>query len=220
MPLVDAAISALTPWYIKWPLRLLGGIRRALGALLGWIGRHPWQAACIALLLLCAWYRHGKAAEHAWGLKQQALAGHWRGLFVAQRHEFRIFKREIIRVGKQRVKDDAANVVRVRNEMTVKIRKVRDDLEKRNDADLAALRQRLRNEGSGGVERVVCGGGASQTELPILSAMHRSEALRPGAAAIVDVRDADICTVNTNRLQGLIAAWDAAARTDVNGNTR
>ncbi len=63
-----------------WLLRLLGWGRTALSALVGFIGRYPWQAACIALLCLSGWLWHGKS---------EAIAGRAadRAAYVAAQEE-------------------------------------------------------------------------------------------------------------------------------------
>ena len=43
-----------------WALRALGWLKSAWFTLTGVVMRYPWQAACVGLLLACAWLWHGK----------------------------------------------------------------------------------------------------------------------------------------------------------------
>ena len=81
----------------------LGGLLKRLinaaTALLGIVGRYPWQAACIALLCLSAWLWHGKGVEHRRYLAE-------RGGRAADRHAF---EQAQIEAQAKQDKQDAAN---------------------------------------------------------------------------------------------------------------
>lgn len=54
-----------------WLIPILGAARKGAGALFGAVVRNPWPAACVALLLACAWLWHG---EHRAAAKLQDCA--------------------------------------------------------------------------------------------------------------------------------------------------
>lgn len=45
---------------MTWLVLALGGLRKGLAAIWGVIARHPWQAALVVVLALCAWLYHGR----------------------------------------------------------------------------------------------------------------------------------------------------------------
>lgn len=51
--LVGAAAAAALPAYIRWPLKLLGGIAQGVRAVGGWAVRYPREAALVLLALAC-----------------------------------------------------------------------------------------------------------------------------------------------------------------------
>lgn len=61
-----------------WLISALGWLRKAAGAVLGFVARYPWQAACVALLCASAWLWHG------WNRTKADLKGlqDWRGQVV------------------------------------------------------------------------------------------------------------------------------------------
>lgn len=48
-----------------WLLGIGGTLKDAASAAFGWIGRYPWQFACLALLLACGWLWHGRSTARA-----------------------------------------------------------------------------------------------------------------------------------------------------------
>ena len=86
---LQGAVLSLLPWYLRWPLKLLGGIGGAISAAVQWMWRHPWQTLAAAALLAFAWAWHGWGAAERWGRQQQQLAQHWKIKFVDQRAEMR-----------------------------------------------------------------------------------------------------------------------------------
>lgn len=42
-------------WLLAW-----SALKNGVSAAFGWIGRYPWQAACLALLLASLWLLHGR----------------------------------------------------------------------------------------------------------------------------------------------------------------
>ena len=152
---LQRAVLSLLPWYLRWPLKLLGGIAGAISAAVQWMWRHPWQTLAAAALLAFAWAWHGWGVAEKWGRQQQQLAQHWKIKFV---------------------------------------------------------------DGTAGGESVRCEGDGGAADVPVLSALSEGAggALRAGELAIVDDRDAMICTANSLRLHKLIEAGDSAASGDVN----
>ena len=71
---LQRAVLSLLPWYLRWPLKLLGGIAGAISAAVQWMWRHPWQTLAAAALLAFAWAWHGWGVAEKWGRQQQQLA--------------------------------------------------------------------------------------------------------------------------------------------------
>lgn len=211
-------MADLLPWYLRWPLKLLDGIGRALIAAAQWLLRHPWQALPIAALLAFAWAWHGWDGAVKWGRQQQQLAQHWKIKFVDQRAEMRKIPGILSAKYQEAARLDRENVARVKREQAAQLERITHDLQKDHDAALADLRRRLRGDGGAGGASVRCEGDGNAADVPVLSTMPEGTggALRAGGLAIVDERDAMICTANSLRLQKLIEAWDGAASVDVN----
>lgn len=210
--IASKAAAAALPAYIRWPLRLLGGIAQGARAVSGWAVRYPREAGLVVLALACAglWIGWDRAEE--WGRGQQVMANRWRATFLAQRGEMRRLVVKIIDRTREAARQDAAHAARVERVQAETIERIKDDYSKANAAALAALRERLRGTGgqSGG-QRVRCDGGSGATDLPVLSALPAGS-LQAGRAAVVDERDAALCTSNTLRLEAVIEAWEGAER--------
>ena len=61
MGLLDLAVDAVTPWYIKWPIRALGGIKAGIA----WVFSKPIHIALTVAALALAWgfYERHEAAK-------------------------------------------------------------------------------------------------------------------------------------------------------------
>ena len=62
MGLLDLAVDAVTPWYIKWPIRALGGIKAGIA----WVFSKPIHIALTVAALALAWgfYERHEAAKY------------------------------------------------------------------------------------------------------------------------------------------------------------
>lgn len=209
--LVGAAAAAALPWYVSWPLKLLGGIAQGVRAVGGWAVRYPREAGLVLLALACAGLWIGWDRAEAWGRGQQVMANRWRATFLAQRGEMRRLVVKIIDRTREAARQDAAHAAQVQRAQAAEIERIEDDYRKTNADALAALRERLRGDGQSGGQRVRCDGGSGATNLPILSDLPAGS-LHAGGAAIVDERDAALCTANTLRLEAVIEAWEGAER--------
>ena len=215
---LQRAVLSLLPWYLRWPLKLLGGIAGAISAAVQWMWRHPWQTLAAAALLAFAWAWHGWGVAEKWGRQQQQLAQHWKIKSVDQRAEMRKIPGILQAKYQDAARLDRENGDRVKREQDAHIERITDELQQDHAAALADLRQRVRGDGTAGGESVRCEGDGGAADVPVLSALSEGAggALRAGELAIVDDRDAMICTANSLRLQKLIEAWDSAASVDVN----
>lgn len=174
-------------------------------------GRYASASAGLVLLALaCAGLWIGWDRAEAWGRAQQVMANRWRATFLAQRGEMRRLVVKIIDRTREAARQDAAHAARVERTQAAEIERIKDDYRKTNAAALAALRERMRGNGQSGGQRVRCDGGSGPADLPILSDLPAGS-LRGGGAAIVDERDAALCTANTLRLEAVIGAWNGAA---------
>jgi hypothetical protein len=147
----------------------------------------------------------------AFALRVDHLRATYKRDLSTVRAEYGAFKTEIVNRTAEALRLDRARNAAVAAEQATAIRKEKDAYLNDRDVELARLRERLRNAPTadpGG------GGDAGGSPLPILSA----GPVRPGEAAIVDVADAEICTVNTLKLESLIAAWRGVAAIDPNAH--
>lgn len=215
--LAGAAAGAALPWYVRWPLRLLGGVARGIRAAGGLAVRYPREAGLVLLALACAGLWIGWDRAEAWGRAQQIMANRWRATFLAQRGEMRRLVVKIIDRTREAARQDAAHAARVERAQEAEIGRIKDGFAKDHAAALAALGERLRGDGQSGGQRIRCDGGSGAADLPILSDLSAGS-LRAGGAAIVDERDAALCTANTLRLEAVIAAWNGAAAIDPNAD--
>ena len=215
---LQGAVLSLLPWYLRWPLNLLGGIGGAVSAAAQWMWRHPWQMLSAAALLAFAWAWHGWGVAETWGRQQQQLAQHWKIKFVDQRAEMRKIPGILKAKYQEAARLDRQNAARVKREQDAHIERITHELQQDHAAALADLRQRLRGEGTAGGESIRCEGNGRAADVPVLSTLPEGAggALRAGGLAIVDERDTMICTANSLRLKSLIDAWDSAASVDVN----
>jgi hypothetical protein len=215
---LQSAALSLLPWYLRWPLKLLGWIGGAISAAAQWMWRHPWQSLAAAALLAFSWAWHGWGVAERRGRQQQQLAQHWKIKFVDQRAEMRKIPGILTAKYRDAARLDRDNAARVKREQHAQIERITHELQQDHAAALADLRQRLRGDGTAGGASVRCEGGGGAADVPVISALSEGAggALRAGGLAIVDERDAMICTANSLRLQKLIKAWDGASSVDVN----
>ena len=215
---LQGAVLSMLPWYLRWPLKLLGGIGGAISAAAQWMWRHPWQLLAAAALLAFAWAWHGWGVAENWGRQQQQLAQHWRIKFVDQRAEMRKIPGILQAKYQDAARLDRENAERVKRQQDAHTERITYELLQDHAAALADLRQRLRGDGTAGGESVRCEGHGGAADVPVLSALSEGAggAMRAGGLAIVDEQDAMICTANSLRLQKLIEAWNSAASVDVN----
>lgn len=145
----------------------------------------------------------------AWALRVDHLRATYKRDLSTVRAEYATFRTTIIDRTAEALRLDRARNARVAAEQTAIIQENSNDYLKARDAELARLRERLR-----AAPRTDPGGGgdARGSPLPVLS----EGPVRPSEAAIVDVADAELCTVNTLKLESLIAAWRGVAAIDPN----
>ncbi|MDZ7895001.1 MAG: hypothetical protein U5M50_08675 [Sphingobium sp.] len=178
-------------------------ILRALSVLLpglsGWVRRNPWPAAVMLLIAACAWL---------WLLSSDrgAQAADWHAKFTAQRAEMLKFKASVRAAQVEAARADAAEIKRQAELWAAREKDMRHDLANDLAGARAGLAEQLRAARRVGTCATGGGGAPAVPDLPDLS----QGAVRSGAAAVVDVADLDICTVNTARLERLIRAWGEA----------
>jgi hypothetical protein len=179
---------------------------------LGWLFVRPVRLLVFVLLLACLWLWTGRERALALAEHRRIQAANWYAKFIGQRTEMRKFVVKIRTVRAEAARIDRENIARVKREWAARLDEVKYDYAHDLAANRAALARRLSpapaDPGNAGG-----GGAAAVSAIPVLS----TGPLRAGRTAIVDVADADACTVNTVRLDHLIAAWRSAAAIDPNG---
>ena len=199
---------------------LLGGwlkrARKGLSALARFARRNPWRACALFLVLCCAIcvWRLDRARDHA--NAETLRANQAQARFVAQKAGFHKLVGLMKAARKEAARLDRINKQRVKAETDAKIRKVVDDADTERDRDLTALRERLRGGRGPSGDGVECRSGGGEARLPSLSTLP-GETLRLDRAAVVDAHDAELCTINTLRLEALVRAWREVSEVDVNG---
>ena len=198
-------------------LRLLLGIAgELLVEAARWLLADFRRLLIVGLAIHCLWL-HGQAKHNReLAESRRTQAAQWQAKFRAQKAEMQKFVGLVGQATAAARRADRENSARVKREWNNQLHEVNNGYR----ADLAAARSdlvaRLRDvrQGQGAASGSSGGATAAMPGLPVLS----SGALRPGAAAIVDEADLDVCTGNTIALEHLRDAWGRAASIDVNGH--
>ena len=173
-------------------LGVLGWLKAALSALLGFVSRYPWQAGCIALMGLSVWLWHGKG---------QAI--HQRDAARAETKALEKRYNEAQTAAKEKA-------IKARAAAEAHYKEIADEADRQAEvayADGRSVAQRYID--SHRVRACPASGAAGGTAAPAQGDSPQSNN-RPGPDAVVVTEDdVNICTSNSLRLQ---AAHDWAVK--------